>query len=288
MDSKLLAELKRIVQEDPTLLRRNASQEVLGLLQSRMKSSSSPMGLSVPDALVTSLRENPLSKASRKAPPGKNILMNGKVTLPDPGAHRYWQVMEIPESEGAKGVVLLYARMFPHIEYNAGGNTDLYFALLPYAVRTDLGGTWMITSEPYTIGAVSVWDDGAGTTAVWSNGATTGKSQPLVVRRDDVDGKYYLTIHCQTLNYNDPVVVDYHVRRWMLPTSEQRLSRLIRPLLVGWTWAVLWSWFQRILGSQHPRPLQADYAISMYGRWCDVEALRGVYNLHWSPEGRLW
>jgi len=212
MDSKLLAELKRIVQEDPTLLRRNASQEVLGLLQSRMKSSSSPMGLSVPDALVTSLRENPLSKASRKAPPGKNILMNGKVTLPDPGAHRYWQVMEIPESEGAKGVVLLYARMFPHIEYNAGGNTDLYFALLPYAVRTDLGGTWMITSEPYTIGAVSVWDDGAGTTAVWSNGATTGKSQPLVVRRDDVDGKYYLTIHCQTLNYNDPVVVDYHVR----------------------------------------------------------------------------
>jgi hypothetical protein len=159
--------------------------------------------------LVRFLPGDPQAKA--QGLPGKTIMLNGKFIL-SAADTLSWYTVEVPESGGAAGVVMMYGRIFMHPEYVPGSNTSAYAGILPYAVRTSPGGSWYIECEPYCLGWNFIWDNGAGTTAWQSNAMTCNKAQPLVLRKDDIDGKFYFSVIAGSGAFTAPGEVLYHVR----------------------------------------------------------------------------
>lgn len=171
-----------------------------------------PNGIYVPESVNTVVRYlpgDPRGKAQML--PGKQVLINGKIVSPEIDG-RYYQVIEVPESGGAAGVTLIYGRLISLPDF-AGSSSSNYAAILPYALRADPGADWITSTAPYALGFNMVYDDGAGKVISFSNGSFgKQKSQPLVIKKDDTDGKYYITIIYSSGAYSVQQEVRYAIR----------------------------------------------------------------------------
>jgi len=210
-DQNLLKQvLQGILRKDPTLLQKGSENRLFGALGLAL--AQRPLGASIPEGVQQVIRYLPGdSRGQAQLLPGKQVLLNGKFRL-SASDTLTWLNLEIPESGGAAGVTIIYARLMVHPEYIAGNSPSLYAGILPYAVRSNPGGSWYTTGEPYCLGYTMLWDDGAGTTAIHTNAFSSQKSQPLILRRDDVDGKFYCCIIANTGAFSDPAEVAYAIR----------------------------------------------------------------------------
>lgn len=194
-----------------------------GMLQERMKQArtlySSPTAMmkdmaSYPETFLNRLRALPgVKKAPSEQSPSLEVSLNALVIGRNINS-RDWFNFEVPQSLGAKGVLIQYATIHPEIELVAGSDTLFMAALVADATFSDPAVTWPTTylSPFYSYIIAMVSDDGAGTTTVIHNGGESRKAQPLILKRNDVDGKYYVSVIVDSANYVGYPRLRVHIR----------------------------------------------------------------------------
>lgn len=113
---------------------------------------------------------------------------------------RSWVWLEVPESQGAAKVTCVWARLIVTPEWKGIAETDIYAGMCCGRVEPD--ASWYLgnTMPSFFVTRIKTCDDGAGRSILNTFG-TEKPAYPVVVQRDDIDGKYYITIVVDSNNH---------------------------------------------------------------------------------------